>query len=98
VRELIEETGLDATSVLSHGVRVPRDFTWKGTRYVGEEIFFLARFLSERPHVSGARMLEDERPNFRGYCWFDAGELPELGGLLEPPTLHQVVADLVHQV
>jgi hypothetical protein len=54
-----------------------------------------ARFLLERPHVSGAGMLADEHPNFRGYGWFDIDELAELGGLLEPPALRAVIAALV---
>ncbi len=77
---------------------VPRDFAWNGTRYVGEEVFFLARYLSERPQVSGTGMLADEHPNFRGYGWFDLGELANLGDLLEPPRLLAVVTELVLQI
>jgi 8-oxo-dGTP pyrophosphatase MutT (NUDIX family) len=93
-RELTEETGLDPTLVLDHCVLVPRDCVWNGNHRVGEEAFFLARFLSQRPHVSGAGMLADEHPNFRGYGWFDLAELAELRGL-EPPGLHAVITELV---
>ena len=94
-RELTEETGLDTTMVLDHHVQVQRDCVWNGTRRVGREEFFLARFSAERPHVSGAGMLPDEHPNFRGYGWFDVAELAALGGLLEPPALHAVIVELV---
>jgi 8-oxo-dGTP pyrophosphatase MutT (NUDIX family) len=97
-RELEEETGLAATSVLDLSLLVPRDFAWNGSRYVGGEVFFLARFLLERPYVSRTGMLADEYPNFRGYGWFDLGELSGLGGLLEPPGLHAVISELVHQM
>jgi 8-oxo-dGTP pyrophosphatase MutT (NUDIX family) len=96
-RELTEETSLDATLVLDHSVLVQRDCTWNGKHYVGEELFFLARFLAERPHVSGTGMLVDEQLNYRGYDWFHLGELAALGGLLEPPDLHAVVNELVLQ-
>jgi 8-oxo-dGTP pyrophosphatase MutT (NUDIX family) len=96
-RELTEETSLDATLVLDHSVLVQRDCIWNGKHYVGEERFFLARFLAERPHVSGAAMLVDEHPNFRGYGWFGLDQLAALGGLLEPPDLHAVVNKLVLQ-
>lgn len=94
-RELTEETGLDATRVLDHCVSVLRDCLWNGNRRIGEEEFFLARFLSERPHISRGGMLADEHPNFRGHRWFDPGELAGLGGLLEPPRLHAVITKLV---
>jgi 8-oxo-dGTP pyrophosphatase MutT (NUDIX family) len=97
-RELTEETGLTATLVLDHCVLVPRNCFWNGSRRIGEEEFFLARFSSERPYVSGAGMLPDEHPNFRGYGWFDLDELAELDGLLEPPGLHAVITELVLQV
>ncbi len=43
-------------------------------------------------------MLADEHPNFRGYGWFDLGELANLGDLLEPPRLLAVVTELVLQI
>jgi 8-oxo-dGTP pyrophosphatase MutT (NUDIX family) len=97
-RELAEETGLDATLVLHQSALVPRDFTWNGSRYVGEETFFLARLLSERPYVSGEGMLADEHPNFRGYGWFELAELAGLGVLLEPRGLHAVIVELLKQI
>jgi 8-oxo-dGTP pyrophosphatase MutT (NUDIX family) len=94
-RELTEETGLDATLVLDHFALVHRDCEWNGNRHIADEEFFLARFPSERPHVSGAGMLVDEHPNLRGHRWFDLDELAGLRGLLEPPKLLAVVAELV---
>jgi 8-oxo-dGTP pyrophosphatase MutT (NUDIX family) len=94
-RELTEETGLDPTLVLDDYVLVHRDCEWNGNRHIGEEEFFLARFLSERPHVSGAGMLADEHPNFRGYRWFDLDELAGLGEDLKPPGLSTPLVERV---
>ena len=93
-RELIEETGLDPSTVVDGSVVVPRDSTWDGRRIVGREDYFVARYGEERPQLSRAGLLEDEQQNLTGYDWVGPDELAHLNGRLEPPSLASAIAQL----
>jgi 8-oxo-dGTP pyrophosphatase MutT (NUDIX family) len=61
-RELFEETGLVAGELLGP-VMVERDFAWEGTRRVGPEAFFLARWSATpevRPEADPALLATEE--------------------------------------
>ena len=92
VRELVEETGLDPSSMVDSPVTVDRDTTWNGRRFIGPEEFYLARFASERPTLSRAGLMVDEQVNLHDHAWVTLEELDDLDGRLEPPTLAAVVA------
>jgi 8-oxo-dGTP pyrophosphatase MutT (NUDIX family) len=94
-RELVEETGLDASAVLDRSVLVDRDVPWNGKRYVGQEHFFLARFPEEQPRVVGSGLRTDEQLNFHEYVWVNCADLGSLPDRIEPPRLAAVVAALV---
>jgi 8-oxo-dGTP pyrophosphatase MutT (NUDIX family) len=89
-RELEEETGLPGSAVLDRHVRVDRDFTWLGVRYVKSEPFYLARFATARPPVDPGELTPEERAAYLGHAW--AEELP---GGLEPPGLARVIDELL---
>jgi 8-oxo-dGTP pyrophosphatase MutT (NUDIX family) len=94
VRELVEETGLDPSSMVDSPVTVDRDTTWNGRRFIGPEEFYLARFPGERPSLSRDGLMVDEQHNLLDHAWLALDELSELDGRLEPPTLVDVVARL----
>lgn len=93
-RELIEETGLDPEAILDRPISVERDTIWNGKRFVGPEMFFLARYEGDRPDVSGLGLLQDEQENLRALAWMSPMELEWLNDRLEPPTLAAVIAAL----
>lgn len=93
-RELFEETGLNSDAVFPRHQVVERDTWWKGKRYVGGEPFFLAHFADDKPTVSRAHFLDDERTNLVTHGWWHGGDLDGLDGRVEPFNLAQVVADL----
>jgi 8-oxo-dGTP pyrophosphatase MutT (NUDIX family) len=93
-RELIEETGLDSTSIVDGHMMVPRDSTWDGRRIVGPEHYFVARYAQERPELSRNGLMEDEQQNLTGYSWLSPEELTALGGRLEPADLGAALARL----
>lgn len=93
-RELAEETGLDPAAVLDRSVVVDRDVRWKGRRHVGAERFFLARYCVERPALSPAGLLPEERAALQGHAWVSRPRLAGLPERLEPPQLAEVVAAL----
>lgn len=93
-RELFEETGLDSDAVSHTHQVVERDTWWKGQRFVGDEPFFLARYSIERPAVSRAHLLDDERTNLVAHGWWHPQELAALDGRIEPFDLRRVVAAL----
>ncbi|WP_308066926.1 NUDIX hydrolase [Streptomyces solaniscabiei] len=94
-RELAEETGLDPAAVLERSVPVERDVRWKGTRFVGSEDFFVARFAGERPVPVRTGLLPDEQVSLDSYQWVLWSELDLLPDRLEPPRLLTVLAALV---
>ncbi|GAB3850232.1 hypothetical protein GCM10027610_074870 [Dactylosporangium cerinum] len=94
-RELAEETGLDPATVQDGPVPVERDLWWNGTRYVGTEHFFLARFAGDRPVIGRAGLLPDEQVNLQTHAWVEWSELASLPDSLEPPHLLEVLAALV---
>ncbi|MGW1272750.1 NUDIX domain-containing protein [Streptomyces sp. NPDC002491] len=93
-RELVEETGLDPTAVRDHSVSVERDVWWNGKRHVGPEDFFVAQFAEERPTLSPAGLLPDERVNLRDHAWVAWSELSTLADRIEPPALGSVLRGL----
>ena len=94
-RELTEETGLDPAAVQDRSVQVERDVWWNGTRYVGAEHFFVARFDGERPPVVRTGLLPDEQATLEEYEWVAWSELAALPDRLEPPHLLRVLAELL---
>jgi len=93
-RELREETGLDPAAVLPGHIDVDRDTIWNGTRFVGPEQFFLARFAGERPALARTGLLPDEQQNLHDHRWVDPRDVPALPDVLQPPQLLDVVAAL----
>lgn len=93
-RELVEETGLDPGRVIDWSVSVDRDFQWNGTRYIGSERFFLARFADHEPALTRTGLLADEQAHLDGYAWVAVSDLDSLPDLLEPPHLRAVIAAL----
>ena len=93
-RELVEETGLDASTIVDSPVTVPRDVVWKGRRFVQDELFYLANVPEPRPHVSRDGLVEDEPQNLRGHAWVSWRELSLLPARLEPPELLEVLGAL----
>jgi 8-oxo-dGTP pyrophosphatase MutT (NUDIX family) len=93
-RELAEETGLDPAAVMDRSVPVERDVWWNGSRYVGAEHFFLARFDGERPPLARTGLLPDEQANLDTHAWIHWSRLPALPDELQPPQLLEVLAAL----
>jgi len=93
-RELLEETGLDPATILDHHVDVHRDVHWNGTRFVGPEQFFLARFTEERPPLVRTGLLPDEQQNLHDHRWLSPADLPDLTDPLQPPHLTDIIAAL----
>jgi 8-oxo-dGTP pyrophosphatase MutT (NUDIX family) len=91
-RELLEETGLPAESIVDSFVTVERDVVFNHKRSVGPEAFFVARFPGSAPELSRAGLMVDEQENLRSYAWLHRDELSSLDGRLEPPSLASVVA------
>ena len=85
-RELFEETGLVAGELLGPEM-VERDFVWEGTRRVGPEAFFLARW-SPTPEVR-----PEADPALLAFAWVPVEEAAALGSV-EPPDLADVVRRL----
>ncbi|MER5274630.1 NUDIX domain-containing protein [Streptomyces sp. NPDC002809] len=94
-RELVEETGLDATAVLDRSVLVDRDVRWNGKRYVGTEHFFAARFAGERPSLVRTGLLPDERANLDTHAWIGWSDLISLPDPIEPPQILTVLGALM---
>ncbi|WP_314252444.1 NUDIX domain-containing protein [Streptomyces kutzneri] len=94
-RELAEETGLDPAAVRDRSVPVHRDIRWNGKRYAGPEDFFVARFTEERPALSPAGLLPDERASFLEHAWVKWSDVNTLPDRIEPPSLMSVLAALV---
>ncbi|MEV0122220.1 NUDIX domain-containing protein [Streptomyces sp. NPDC050703] len=90
-RELAEETGLDPASVLDRSVPVDRDVRWAGKRYVGTELFFLARHPVERPPLLRTGLLPEERTSLHSHAWFAWPEPRSLPDPVEPPQLLAVL-------
>jgi 8-oxo-dGTP pyrophosphatase MutT (NUDIX family) len=93
-RELAEETGLDPSAIGDHFVDVQRDTVWKGTRFVGAEQFFTARFPGSRPPVVRDGLLPYEQSELLTHAWVHPADFAELPGRLEPPSLPELVARL----
>ncbi|MFI5494063.1 NUDIX hydrolase [Actinoplanes sp. NPDC051859] len=89
-RELAEETGLDPAAVGDRGVEVHRDVVWKGSRLTGPEQFFLARYPTSRPTLTGDGLLPYEREELLGHRWVPLDELPGLPDL-DPPDLREII-------
>ncbi|MET7425098.1 NUDIX domain-containing protein [Dactylosporangium sp. NPDC005555] len=93
-RELAEETGLDPAAVRDRCVEVERDSWWKGTRYVGIEQFFVARFAGDRPPLVRTGLLPDERQTLDTHAWVAWQDLAALPDELQPPHLLDVLTAL----
>jgi 8-oxo-dGTP pyrophosphatase MutT (NUDIX family) len=93
-RELVEETGLDPSSIVDGELTIFRNHIFGGVRLVGPEKYFLVRYGSLAPELSRHGLLEDEQQNLAGYGWLAPQELIALDDRLEPPTLTAVLARL----
>lgn len=93
-RELVEETGLDASAVLDRWVDVERSVRWNGRLFIGPEQFFLARFGVERPVLTRVGLLPDEQLNLHDHLWVGPAELVALPDRIEPPQLPAVIVAL----
>lgn len=92
-RELHEETGLPAETVLERSIVVQRDFRWNGLHFQGPETFFLGRVTTD--DVPGGRGLTgDEDGALLGYRWFTLDELAAWPEPLQPPELPAIVEQL----
>lgn len=90
-RELVEETGLDPSSIVDSPITVERDTTWNGRRFIGPEEFYPARFATDRPSLSRLGLMADEQENLRDHAWLLPDEFDSVVGRLEPPALAAVV-------
>lgn len=98
VRELVEETGFVTRAAdLGRPLVVPRDQWWNGERRIAAESFFLLHLCGRAPEIDQLGLLDDERPSARGHCWLSLDELTELGGMLQPPELVEVVHTMTAQ-
>ncbi len=93
-RELVEETGLDPSTIVDGPVSVDRDAVWNGRRIIGPEDCFLARFTTARPPLSRSGLQADEQETLIGHAWLSRAELPGIDGQLETPTLVSVIVRL----
>jgi 8-oxo-dGTP pyrophosphatase MutT (NUDIX family) len=93
-RELVEETGFAASSVVDRSVEVLRNVLWSGNRSIGPESFFLARLPGHRPTPTRDGLLPDENTAMIEYRWFSRAELAEFPARLEPPELVSIIAEL----
>lgn len=86
VREWYEETGLSVPTFFSDATRVARDTVWCGTRWVGDEHFFLGR-LADSPRVQPGAFTDVEIAGFLGSAWVGRRELDRLDDPVEPDLL-----------
>lgn len=93
-RELAEETGLDPASVLDRSVPVDRDVRWMGKRYVGTELFFIARYTVEQPPLLRTGLLPEERAALHSHAWFAWPDLQSPPDPVEPPQLLELLDTL----
>ena len=93
-RELIEETGLDARTIVDGSLILERDSMFGGVRLVGPENYFVARFDVSAPELSRHGLMEDEQQNLTGYSWLSPEELTAVDGRLEPADLGAALARL----
>lgn len=94
VRELAEETGIEAEVAADESLTVWREVTWNGKTWAGDEEFFLVR-LGTRPEVSREGLLPYERATCLGHRWVAVDDLATLPDALEPPELASIVLRLV---
>ncbi|MEV1027070.1 NUDIX domain-containing protein [Streptomyces sp. NPDC050264] len=94
-RELAEETGLDPAAVLDRSVPVDRDVWWNGKRYIGTELFFVAKFTGERPPLLRTGLLPDEQAALDTHVWVAWPDLDSLPDPVEPPQLLAVLDALL---
>ena len=90
-RELVEETGLDPSSIVDSQIVVQRDTVWNGKHFVGPEPFFLARFAGDSPPLGRDGLMPDEQVNLTGHAWLPVAQLSDVDGRLEPPELADVI-------
>jgi hypothetical protein len=64
--ELVEETGLDPSTIVDGPVTVNRDATWNGRRMIGPEGLLLAQFRDGRPALSRSGLQADRAGNAHG--------------------------------
>lgn len=93
-RELVEETGLDASAIGTESVAVHRDVEWKGRRFVGVEPFFLARYAHPSPAVHPVMLTAEDKENLIEQAWVHWSELGALPGRVEPPQLLYILRRL----
>jgi 8-oxo-dGTP pyrophosphatase MutT (NUDIX family) len=93
-RELVEETGLDPSTIVDGPVTVNRDATWNGRRMIGPEDCFLAQFATAGPALSRSGLQADEQETLIGHAWLSPADLPGIDGRLETPTLVSVIVRL----
>jgi 8-oxo-dGTP pyrophosphatase MutT (NUDIX family) len=93
-RELVEETGLDPSTIVDGPVTHDRDAIWNGRRLVGPEHCFLANFTGERLTLSRDGLQADEQETLTGHAWLTRAELARIDGSLETPQLASVIARL----
>lgn len=92
-RELEEETGLRDVRVGRRSIAIARDVWWAGHHFEGTEQFFVARVGDT---TSGHRQLsEHEAVSLVGQSWFTWEEVGSLDEHVEPPSLRDVLINLV---
>ena len=92
-RELREEAGLRDVRVGERSIEVKRDVWWADHHFEDIEQFFVARVTDT---TAGARQLsERERVSLVGEAWFTWEALVSLDEHVEPPSLRDVLVDLV---
>jgi 8-oxo-dGTP pyrophosphatase MutT (NUDIX family) len=92
-RELEEETGLRDTHFGMRSIAVIRDVWWAGHHFEGTEQFFVARVSDTT--AGDRRLSEHERVSLVGQSWLTWDEIGSLEERVEPPSLRDVLIDLV---
>ncbi len=84
-REWREETGLPPPTIHAQPTYVARDTVWRGSRWVGDEHFFVGRVSAGAKH--GLTLTSDEVESHLGHAWVSWRDSEELVDPVEPDVV-----------
>lgn len=93
-RELREETGLRSNDWAPAPVSVDCDVWWNGSRMIGTEAYFLARFDLDMPKLTRDGLLEYETETLVEHRWIEWDHVGELTGVVQPADISEVLTRL----